>query len=98
MDDGAEANPPAGISAGSGGGWWRWLSLAALPALAVAVYAPAWRGGFIWDDLLLVRQNPLVTGEFTFSKLREQPHGGLFDEFVFGKGAGTYSIKYPSNT
>jgi tetratricopeptide (TPR) repeat protein len=69
VDDGAEANPPAGISAGSGGGWWRWLSLAALPALAVAVYAPAWRGGFIWDDLLLVRQNPLVTGEFTLRSI-----------------------------
>lgn len=69
MDHGADANPPAGLAPGGGGGWRRWLPLAMLPALAVAVYAPALRGGFIWDDLLLVRQNPLVTGEFTLRSL-----------------------------
>jgi tetratricopeptide (TPR) repeat protein len=29
-----------------------------------AAYAPALRGGFIWDDSLMVEKNPLVAGEF----------------------------------
>ncbi len=43
--------------------------MAALPLLAVGAYVPALRGGFIWDDLLLVQQNPLVTGEFTLGSI-----------------------------
>lgn len=31
----------------------------------MAVYRPVLRGGFVWDDLLLVEQNPLVKGQFT---------------------------------
>jgi tetratricopeptide (TPR) repeat protein len=31
--------------------------------LTFLVYWPALRGEFIWDDVLLVRQNPLVTGQ-----------------------------------
>ncbi len=33
--------------------------------LALAVYWPLLRGGFVWDDLLLVKKNVLVTGELT---------------------------------
>lgn len=36
---------------------------AGLVALTFAVYAPVLNGGFVWDDALLIRQNPLVTGE-----------------------------------
>lgn len=32
-------------------------------ALAFAVYWPVLHGGFVWDDLVLVIKNPLVTGE-----------------------------------
>src|SRR2546426_12433619 len=31
--------------------------------LVLAVYWPALRGQFVWDDLLLVDKNPLVKGE-----------------------------------
>src|SRR5438876_11988870 len=46
----------------------RGLGRAALGAgviflLAVAVYWPALRGQFVWDDALLVDKNPLVKGE-----------------------------------
>jgi tetratricopeptide (TPR) repeat protein len=39
------------------------LGVAGLVGLTFAAYAPALRGGFVWDDLLLIHQNPLVTGE-----------------------------------
>src|SRR6266568_7779871 len=32
--------------------------------VAVAAYWPALRGEFVWDDLLLVKQNQLAAGEF----------------------------------
>ncbi len=38
---------------------------AALVLLVLAVYLPSLRGGFVWDDLLLVQQNPLVKGELS---------------------------------
>lgn len=36
---------------------WRGLVLA---ALTVAAYGPAMRGGFVWDDALYLRDNPIV--------------------------------------
>lgn len=33
-----------------------------LVALVLAVYCGSWRGGFVWDDLILVQNNPLATG------------------------------------
>jgi len=41
--------------------WETWL----LVLLTFAVYIPALRGGFVWDDLVLVKRNPLATGELT---------------------------------
>ncbi len=35
----------------------------ALTALVFASYWPSLKGGFVWDDLVLVAKNPLVTGE-----------------------------------
>ena len=32
--------------------------------LALMAYWPALRGQFVWDDVMLVQQNPLVTGKF----------------------------------
>jgi tetratricopeptide (TPR) repeat protein len=37
--------------------------------LVFAVYLPAIRGGFVWDDRLLVDKNPLVTGKFNLLSL-----------------------------
>ena len=40
-----------------------WLVAGALLLLGVAAYWPALRGEFVWDDLLLIGKNRLVTGE-----------------------------------
>ena len=37
--------------------------------LVLAAYWPALRGGFVWDDLLLIGKNRLVTGETSLSKI-----------------------------
>lgn len=37
--------------------------------LLIAVYWPALRGEFVWDDLFLIKKNPLVKGDATFSSL-----------------------------
>jgi len=44
---------------------WRLLAggVAALALAVLAVYWRALRGEFLWDDLLVVHRNPLVTGE-----------------------------------
>ena len=44
---------------------WRWVAGGAvvLVLAAFAVYWPALRGPFLWDDFLVVHRNPLVTGE-----------------------------------
>ena len=39
------------------------LGGALIVLLTFGVYWPALRGGFVWDDLLMVQKNPLVTGE-----------------------------------
>ena len=36
---------------------------------AFAVYWPALRGQFLWDDVLVVHRNPLVTGELGFGSI-----------------------------
>jgi Flp pilus assembly protein TadD len=36
---------------------------------AFAVYRPALRGQFLWDDTLVVQRNPLVTGELGFGSI-----------------------------
>jgi len=43
--------------------WSLALGAALVFVLAFAAYWPVLRGGFIWDDFLLVQQNPLVTGK-----------------------------------
>lgn len=40
-----------------------WLLAAFLVVGIFLVYWPALSGGFIWDDLILVKKNPLATGE-----------------------------------
>lgn len=46
-----------------GARWWvnPWLFGFFLVAAILAVYHPAWHGGFIWDDDLYVSNNPLLT-------------------------------------
>ncbi len=39
------------------------LGAAFIVLLTFGVYWPVLRGGFVWDDLLMVQKNPLVTGE-----------------------------------
>ena len=45
------------------------IGAAVLFLLVFAVYWPAVRGGFIWDDRLLVDKNPLVTGKLNLLSL-----------------------------
>ena len=50
--------------------WRRLAGGAAIVFLAVfAVYLPALRGQFLWDDLLVVHRNPLVTGELGLASI-----------------------------
>jgi tetratricopeptide (TPR) repeat protein len=40
-----------------------WVRSALLFALLLLVYWPALRGGFVWDDALLIDQNPVIKGK-----------------------------------
>jgi tetratricopeptide (TPR) repeat protein len=42
---------------------------AGLIALTFLAYWPVLRGEFVWDDLMVVAKNPLVTGEFSLSNI-----------------------------
>jgi len=46
-----------------------WLPLIAIVLLTFAVYVPAIRGGFIWDDDFYVTQNPLLTAPHGLSQI-----------------------------
>ena len=39
------------------------LAIVALVLLVFVGYWPSLKGGFVWDDLVLVKKNPLITGE-----------------------------------
>ena len=39
------------------------LGAAAILILTFAIYWPALRGGFVWDDMILVEKNQLATGD-----------------------------------
>ena len=57
------ANPL--LSRAEGRSDWRWLATG-VTIIFLAVFAVYWRalgGQFLWDDLLVVHRNPLVTGE-----------------------------------
>jgi len=41
------------------------LGVAVILLLVLTVYWPAWRGGFVWDDMILVEKNQLATGDLT---------------------------------
>lgn len=42
---------------------WPWGRAAILLLLVLAAYAPVFRGGFVWDDTVLIDRNSLVKGE-----------------------------------
>jgi tetratricopeptide (TPR) repeat protein len=44
-----------------------WAGVAGIAGWLVIVYWPALHGEFVWDDTILVKRNPLVTGELTLS-------------------------------
>ena len=50
---------------------WRWIAagVGSIFLAVFAVYWPALRGQFLWDDLLVVHRNPLVTGELGLKSL-----------------------------
>ena len=52
-----------------GGGWRLGAGAALMVVLAFAVYWPALRGQFVWDDAMLVQQNPLVKGKLGLSTI-----------------------------
>lgn len=86
----APARPPTGVSVLFG--------CVAIALLVFLVYFPSLRGGFIWDDLLLVNENPLVKGEFTLTSLwfrTDFPLSNValwLEWLAFGKNATGYRI------
>lgn len=74
------------------------VGAAALVLLAFLVYLPSLRGGFIWDDLLLVNENPLIKGEFTLRTIwfrTDFPLSNMalwLEWLAFGKNATGYRI------
>lgn len=79
----------------------RLLGAGLLALLVLAVYLPSFRGGFVWDDLLLIDQNPLVKGEFNlrtiwFSTDFPLSNVALWLEWlVFGKHTPGYRVVNP---
>jgi Flp pilus assembly protein TadD len=67
----AAAAVPVSPARGSDQGGCRRLAAGALFIFlaAFAVYWPALRGQFLWDDTLVVQRNPLVTGELGFGSI-----------------------------
>ena len=47
----------------------QWLGAGTILALVLAAYWPALRGGFVWDDPLLIDKNPLVKGTLTLGSV-----------------------------
>lgn len=60
-----EPNAPAQKPAPQGDRVGKMAAGLVLLALVGVAYWPSFRGGFVWDDLVLVKNNPLATGEFT---------------------------------
>ncbi len=58
-----------------------YLQAAILAVITIAAYLPAMRGGFVWDDELLVTKNPLLR---TF--------GGLGEIWLFGRTADYFPL------
>lgn len=79
-------------------GFGQLLPAALLVLLVLAVYLPSFRGGFVWDDALLIDQNPLVKGELTlrsvwFSTDFPLSNVALWLEWLaFGKNATGYRV------
>jgi tetratricopeptide (TPR) repeat protein len=69
-----------------------------LMGLAFLAYLPALRGGFVWDDLVLVKQNPLSNGELTLTSIWFQGDFPLstvllwIQWLIFGKNAAGYHV------
>ena len=57
---GADLSPRVRTQAGTGLDWPTWAGAALIVVAAVVVYAPALRGPFVFDDILLLSDNPLV--------------------------------------
>jgi len=52
------------------GTFWRALAATVgLVGLVGIAYGPSFGGGFVWDDLVLVKNNPLATGAFTLKTI-----------------------------
>ena len=74
------------------------IGAAGILALVVAAYWPALRGGFVWDDRLLVDKNPLVTGKLNLVTLWFQTDFPLtltafwLQWLVWGKSAVGYHL------
>jgi tetratricopeptide (TPR) repeat protein len=63
-------NPPEGNGASARQRWGNPITAGlALVGMAVIGYWPSLRGGFVWDDLVLVTKNLLVTGELNLGSV-----------------------------
>ena len=74
------------------------LGSALLVLLVLAAYWPVVRGEFVWDDLILVAKNQLVTGEFTLRSIWFHTDFPLatvalwFEWLLWGKAASGYHV------
>lgn len=86
-------NPPLAQSP-----WLGWRAGGALGLLVLLVYLPSFRGGFVWDDALLIEQNPLVKGDFNLRSIwfsTDFPLSNIalwLEWLTFGKSAMGYRI------
>src|SRR5271157_4059147 len=58
-------HPPAAGASASGDlaqAWWQqdWFFFVLLAVAAFLAYQPVWHGGFLWDDSVLLTNNPLI--------------------------------------
>ncbi len=74
------------------------LGAALIVLLTFGVYWPVLRGGFVWDDLLMVQKNPLVTGEGRWYSIWFKADFPLttialwFQHFLWGETAAGYHV------
>jgi Flp pilus assembly protein TadD len=74
------AQPSAhGVPPAAGRARASWPFLALVLVLVALMFWPALQGAFVYDDLLLVRQNPALRGIEGLSKAIGRPHWSLLD-------------------
>lgn len=100
MTDASDNTPPSSSACVRASGLRPDLRVGAwvLAALTFLAYWPSLRGGFVWDDLVLVLKNPLVTGEHNLINIWFAGDFSLstvamwFEHLLFGKNPLGYRV------